>query len=80
MLSRGLNGVTLVVADTGPDIPANQCEHGMTRFARLYTSRHSEGSGLGLSIARVAARVQGASLTLSDNAPGLRAAVHFSKA
>jgi len=79
-LSRGLDGVTLAVADTGPGIPANQREHAMTRFARLDTSRHSEGSGLGLSIARVAARVHGASLTLSDNAPGLRAAVHFSKA
>ncbi|WP_416366203.1 sensor histidine kinase [Sphingomonas aerolata] len=65
------------MADTGPGIPADQREHVVTRFVRLDTSRHSEGSGLGLSIAQVAARVHGASLTLTDNAPGLRATVHF---
>ncbi|RZL85538.1 MAG: HAMP domain-containing histidine kinase [Sphingomonas sp.] len=78
-LGHEINGFTLVVADTGPGIPADQREHVVTRFVRLDTSRHSEGSGLGLSIAQVAARVHGASLTLTDNAPGLRAAVHFSR-
>lgn len=76
-LSRERSGPCLVVADTGPGIPAEQREHVLTRFVRLDTSRNSEGSGLGLSIALVAARVHGASLTLTDNAPGLRASVQF---
>ena len=79
-LASEQNGLCLVVADTGPGIPAEQRKHVLSRFVRLDTSRHSEGSGLGLSIVLVAARVHGASLTLADNAPGLRATVHFPKA
>lgn len=78
-LASSQSGLCLVVADTGPGIPVEQRENVLTRFVRLDASRHSEGSGLGLSIALVAARIHGASLTLTDNAPGLRATVHFPK-
>lgn len=71
------DGVVLRVADNGPGIPADQRDRAKTRFVRLDTSRHTDGSGLGLSIAEVAARVHGACLTLDDNQPGLLVTVGF---
>jgi len=74
-LARGHTGLWLTVADTGPGIAADQREQALARFVRLDPSRHAEGSGLGLSIAVTAARVHGGTLTLEDNAPGLKVVV-----
>lgn len=70
----------LTVADTGPGIPPGERERALQRFARLDSSRHLPGSGLGLSIAAVVARLHGAELVLEDNAPGLRVRVRFGAA
>ncbi|RYF08286.1 MAG: HAMP domain-containing histidine kinase, partial [Oxalobacteraceae bacterium] len=79
-LGHRRDGLWLIVSDTGPGIHPDQREHALSRFVRLDASRNSEGSGLGLNIALVAARVHGARLALADNTPGLRAEVHFPNA
>ena len=70
-------GADLTVADTGPGIPPSQRAHVIERFVRLETSRNSPGTGLGLSLVAAVARLHGARLTLDDNAPGLKATIHF---
>ena len=66
-------GPELVVADTGPGVPAGQREDVVQRFVRLESSRASPGSGLGLSLVAAVARLHGGALRLEDNEPGLRA-------
>lgn len=67
----------LIVADSGPGIPAADRERVLGPFVRLDGSRSTPGHGLGLSLAASVARLHGASLTLSDNRPGLRVTVRF---
>ena len=67
--------VVLSVADRGPGIPADQRSHAIERFVRLEASRTQPGSGLGLSLASAVARLHGGELMLSDNNPGLIAAL-----
>lgn len=66
------NGVDLIVADTGPGVPA--ADHGrvVERFVRLDETRATSGSGLGLAIASACAKLHGGQLVLRDNHPGLR--------
>lgn len=63
-------GLTIEVRDAGPGIPENRIAQVMEPFVRLdpSRSRDSGGVGLGLSIARDAARRNGGELTLR-NAP-----------
>jgi len=68
---------TLSVADDGPGIPADQRGAVLQRFHRLEASRTAPGSGLGLPIVTAIARLHGATLTLSDAAPGLKAQLVF---
>jgi hypothetical protein len=63
----------VVVADHGPGIPAADRERALRRFVRLEESRSRPGSGLGLSLAAAVARLHGGSVTLLDNAPGVKA-------
>ncbi|MFZ5962875.1 ATP-binding protein [Thalassococcus sp. BH17M4-6] len=67
----------LWVADTGPGIP--EAERGLVlqRLYRLDHSRTTPGSGLGLSLVEVVASVHDATLTLEDNAPGLKVSLRF---
>jgi len=69
--------VAVVVADSGPGIPAEQRERVQDRFVRLEESRKRPGSGLGLSLVRAVARAHGGALALEDNAPGLRAVLRL---
>ena len=70
-------GVDLTVADTGTGIPAEERARVVERFVRLEASRHSPGTGLGLSLVAAVARLHGARLILEDNAPGLKAIIRF---
>ncbi len=72
--------VLLVVADSGPGIPAADRARVLERFVRLEESRSTPGSGLGLSLVAAVARLHGATLDLTDNAPGLRVELRFSAA
>lgn len=69
----------LRVSDNGPGIPAEARDLVLTRMYRLDRSRSTPGSGLGLSLVRVVAGLHDATLTLEDNAPGLRVQVQFAR-
>jgi signal transduction histidine kinase len=64
--------VELAVADDGPGIPPDRHAEALRRFGRLDPSRHSGGSGLGLSLVEAVARLHGGEVALEDNRPGLR--------
>ena len=70
-------GPTVIVSDRGPGIPATEREKVFQRLYRLDKSRSTAGSGLGLSLVKAIADLHDASLTLSDNSPGLRASTIF---
>jgi len=73
ILSQGdQGGVDLVVADTGPGVPAADRGRVVERFVRLDETRATSGSGLGLAIAAACAKLHGGQLVLRDNHPGLR--------
>jgi len=67
----------LIIADTGPGIPESQRERVFQRFLRLEPSRTTTGSGLGLSLVEVVAKIHHIVITLQDNHPGLRVELHF---
>jgi signal transduction histidine kinase len=75
----GLNfqSVDICIADSGPGIPPEERPRVIERFVRLEASRHSPGTGLGLSLVAAVAHFHNAQLLLEDNAPGLRATLHF---
>jgi signal transduction histidine kinase len=60
------------VADTGPGIPAEEREAVLRRFYRAEKSRHTPGSGLGLSLVAAVARLHGLDLLIEDAKPGCR--------
>ncbi len=69
--------VTLMVADNGPGIPAEDRERILQPFVRLERDRARVGSGLGLSLVAAVMRLHNGTVTLSDNAPGLRVTCAF---
>ncbi len=70
--------VTLRIQDSGPGIPELDRERVFDRFVRLDADRSSPGIGLGLSLVRAIAVRHGATILLSDNAPGLAVEICFS--
>ena len=77
---RPAGGVEVVVDDNGPGIPPDRYEDAFKPFSRLDEARNQneKGVGLGLAIARDAARALGGDVTL-DKSPmgGLRAVVRL---
>jgi signal transduction histidine kinase len=72
--------VDLSVADSGPGIPLADRPRVTERFVRLEASRHSPGTGLGLSLVAAVAHFHNAELVLEDNEPtGLKAVLRFPK-
>jgi len=63
--------VELVVADSGPGIPAADRARVLERFQRLDRARTLPGSGLGLSLVKAVVEQHRGSLRLADNTPGL---------
>ncbi len=70
-------GIALHVGDSGPGIPKEDRARVLERFVRLEASRHSPGTGLGLSLVAAVARLHDAKLELSDNHPGLKTTLLF---
>jgi signal transduction histidine kinase len=73
---REKDGLEIVVADSGPGIPAEQRGEVLKRFVRLEGSRSAPGSGLGLALVAAVAQLHGWELRLEDNDPGLRIVLH----
>lgn len=71
-LAEGDGGVTVTIDDDGPGIPEAEFERVFAPFVRLETSRNREtgGTGLGLSVARAAARAHGGDITLANRPEG----------
>jgi len=65
------------IADSGPGIPAAECERVFERFYRLDSSRTTPGNGLGLALVKSIAELHGAAVTLADNNPGLLVQMRF---
>jgi signal transduction histidine kinase len=71
-LNRG-ESVEIIVSDRGAGIPAELREDAMSKYRRLEEARTTDGSGLGLAMARAVARLHGGDMVLEDNQPGLKA-------
>lgn len=76
-LEKDGDHVALRISDNGPGIPKDEFENVLQRLYRLDRSRMTPGSGLGLSLVAVVAKLHGARLELSDNAPGLCVRITF---
>ncbi len=63
--------LVVIVADSGPGIPAADRARAMERSRRLANAVGTDGSGLGLALVVAVARLHGGRLLLGDNAPGL---------
>lgn len=70
----------IVVSDTGPGIPKGERENVLRRLYRLERSRTSPGNGLGLSLVAAIIEMHGGTLTLEDNAPGLKVIITMNTA
>ena len=73
------SGVDIVVADNGPGVPADERIRVLERFYRLDASRTKPGAGLGLSLVAAVAKLHEATLSLSENHPGLHVALCFGR-
>ncbi len=62
----------LEVSDSGQGIPEGLRERAKEPFFRTDESRNTDGHGLGLSLVNAVAGLHQGTLTLADNAPGLR--------
>jgi signal transduction histidine kinase len=62
---------------TGRGIPIEERENVLNLFYRLEQSRRTPGNGLGLSLVAAIARLHGAEIEMSDNAPGLKLKLRF---
>jgi signal transduction histidine kinase len=76
-VTRAVDEVRLVVADTGPGIPERDRDRVLEPFVRLDSSRSTPGSGLGLALVAAIARLHGARVELADNKPGLSVSLTF---
>ncbi|MEV7099144.1 HAMP domain-containing sensor histidine kinase [Amycolatopsis sp. NPDC051045] len=73
VLRQERGDVVLTVTDHGPGIPADVLPRVFDRFTKADTARaRSEGSGLGLSIARENARLHGGDIVAADTGGGAR--------
>jgi len=73
----GEHHTDIVIADNGPGIPVKFRDKVFEKFFRLEESRNTRGNGLGLSLVAAIARIHNATITLEDNAPGLRVRLSF---
>jgi signal transduction histidine kinase len=69
--------VSVSIADYGAGIPESANGKVLQRFYRLEQSRSLPGSGLGLALVNAIAKMHFATLTLSDNKPGLNVGINF---
>lgn len=68
---------SVCIADNGPGIPDEEREKVFQRLYRLEKSRTTEGTGLGLSMAKAIVVLHGASIELASANPGLSVTIQF---
>lgn len=73
--ARSGETLRLSVADSGPGIPVEARGRVLDRFVRLEEARSRPGFGLGLSLVNAVVRLHQGTLSLEDDAPGLRVVV-----
>tara|TARA_R110000782_G_scaffold188367_10_gene278418 strand:- start:11855 stop:13180 length:1326 start_codon:yes stop_codon:yes gene_type:complete len=78
-LSYKDNNYYLSLSDNGPGIPADKRDFVLERFSRLDDSRYTAGNGLGLSLVKAVTDLHHATLNLSDNNPGLKVEITFTR-
>jgi signal transduction histidine kinase len=66
-LRHGREGPIVRVDDTGPGIPPAERDAVLLRFRRGDQSRHTPGTGLGLSLVAAISRLHGFALAIGDN-------------
>lgn len=62
--------IGVAVSDNGPGIPVHERDAVLRRFHRLEKSRHTPGSGLGLSLVAAVAKLHGLTLSIDSSYPG----------
>jgi signal transduction histidine kinase len=75
--ARGTGRALLEVSDDGPGIAAGRHAEALLPFRRLQDSGDGGSGGLGLSLVSAVVRMHDGSLSLHDNAPGLRVSCDF---
>ncbi len=70
-------GPHITISDTGPGISEEDKGKVFDRFFRAETSRHTAGSGLGLSLVVAVIELHKGKITLKDNNPGLTVTLSF---
>jgi signal transduction histidine kinase len=73
----GPDRARIEVSDDGPGVPAEHLGRVQERFVRLEAARTCSGSGLGLALVAACAKLHRGRLVLTDNGPGLRAALEL---
>lgn len=76
-LRQQQDALVLSYCDNGPGVPRDQRDKILDRFYRADQSRHTQGSGLGLSLVKAVADLHGATVDVADNNPGLAIAIRF---
>lgn len=69
----------LSIGDNGPGVPAEDRAKIVRRFARLESNRTTPGHGLGLNLVSAIAAAHSATMSIEDNAPGLRVVLSFER-
>lgn len=71
--------IKIIIADSGGGIPEEYHKKVRERFFRLDKSRHTEGTGLGLSLVEAVVKLHRGEMVFSSNKPGLVVALIFNK-
>lgn len=71
--------IFMKVEDNGPGVPKSDLGRITKPFARVESSRHTEGHGLGLSLVNAVAKLHDGQLVLRNCGPGLSATIEIPK-
>ncbi|WP_417455481.1 sensor histidine kinase [Kiloniella sp.] len=70
--------IIFVIEDNGPGVPSSDLDKIFDRFYRAESSRHTPGSGLGLSLVGAVTDLHNGHISAENGEKGLRLTIHFS--
>jgi signal transduction histidine kinase len=76
-IKNGESVIEIQIADSGPGLQSQDKGRIFDRFYREDQSRHSPGSGLGLSLVQAIILLHNGEISLEDNKPGLKMVIHL---